>query len=142
MKIEQLEKKMATLVAEQRRTDVEVATTEPVVADSSVPPATSTRRINDNRFNPEIGIILQGKYQSFSQREGDFAGFAVGEEAERTPWVAHMGQVEDPGDDLHDLAVVELCDDPPLAELIERERDDRERDEETRLGRHRANEPI
>ena len=81
-KIEQLEQKVETLSAQQNRTAEKVAATEPA-AGQNTPPATSKRRIADNSFNPEIGVILQGNYQSFSEDEGDFAGFAIGEEAER-----------------------------------------------------------
>lgn len=81
-KIEQLEQKVETLEARQSQTAARVAATEPAAGGSSIP-ATSERRINDNSFNPEIGVILQGKYQSFSENESEFAGFAVGEEAER-----------------------------------------------------------
>lgn len=83
-KIEQLEKKVETLETKQHSTSEKVAQIQPSSGgDLTVPPATSKRRINDNSFNPEIGVILQGKYQSFSEHEGDIAGFAIGEEGER-----------------------------------------------------------
>lgn len=83
-KIEQLEKKVETLENKQQTTSEKVAKIQPSSGGNlTVPPATSKRRINDNSFNPEIGVILQGKYQSFSEREGDIAGFAIGEEGER-----------------------------------------------------------
>jgi len=81
-KIEQLEQKVETLSAQQSQTAAQVTAIEPA-AGENVPPATSKRRVSDNSFNPEIGVILQGKYQSFSETEGEFAGFAIGEEAER-----------------------------------------------------------
>lgn len=46
-------------------------------------PATSTRRVSDNSFNPSIGVIVNGRYQSFSEQDSELAGFAIGEEAER-----------------------------------------------------------
>lgn len=81
-KIEQLEQKVETLSEQQNQTAKKMAATDPA-AGEALTPATSKRRIADNSFNPEIGVILQGKYQSFSANEGEFAGFAVGEEAER-----------------------------------------------------------
>ena len=51
-------------------------------ADNIVP-ATASRRVLDNSFNPSIGVIFNGRYQSFSSGEGEIAGFAVGEEGER-----------------------------------------------------------
>ena len=94
-KIEQLEQKVETLSAAQaagqtamQNQTAAVASVEPAAGvETSMPatsvPATSRRRISDNGFNPEIGVILQGKFQSFSENESEFAGFAVGEEAER-----------------------------------------------------------
>lgn len=80
-KIEALENKVHSLEARQESTAEKVAKVQPS-AGASVP-ATSTRQVNDNSFNPEIGVILQGNYQSFSEDESEFGGFAVGEEAER-----------------------------------------------------------
>ncbi len=80
-KIEALENKVETLEAKADSTAKKVANVQPS-AGSSIP-ATSTRQVNDNSFNPEIGVILQGNYQSFSENESEFGGFAVGEEAER-----------------------------------------------------------
>lgn len=42
-----------------------------------------TRDVKDNSFNPSIGLLLNGQFNSFSSEEGDIAGFAVGEEGER-----------------------------------------------------------
>ncbi len=80
-KIEQLEDKIQTLEARQNQTAKRTASAQEAAANNV--PATSRRRINDNSFNPEIGVILQGKYQNFSEDTSEFAGFAVGEEAER-----------------------------------------------------------
>lgn len=82
-KIKQLENKVENLEAQQTKTSAKVANIEPASGKTALPPATNKRRVNDNSFNPEIGVILQGKYQSFSEREGDIAGFAIGEEGER-----------------------------------------------------------
>lgn len=80
-KIDQLESKVQNLATQQNQTARKVAATEPAAGNAI--PATSQRKINDNSFNPEIGVILQGQYQSFSENSSEFAGFAVGEEAER-----------------------------------------------------------
>lgn len=86
-KIEQLEGKVEKLEARQNKTAKTLAQTEPAAGEAEhnpvSTPATSRRRTSDNSFNPEIGVILHGKYQSFSGNESEFAGFAVGEEAER-----------------------------------------------------------
>jgi len=82
-KIDRLEKKVANLEAIQSQTAGKATAIEPTSNNLITSPATSKRRVNDNIFNPEIGIILQGQYQSFSERTGEFSGFAVGEEAER-----------------------------------------------------------
>ena len=81
-KIEQLEQKVEKLSAQQNQTAAQVTAIEPATGDT-LPPATSKRRIADNSFNPEIGVILQGNFKSFSEDQSEFAGFAVGEEAER-----------------------------------------------------------
>ena len=44
---------------------------------------TTTRNIYDNKFNPSIGVILNGKYSSFSKKTSEIAGFGIGEEGER-----------------------------------------------------------
>lgn len=81
-KIEQLENKVETLEARQVKTAEQVAATEPAAGGSNVP-ATSQRSVRDTSFNPAIGVILNGKYNNFSEKEGDIAGFALGEEGER-----------------------------------------------------------
>lgn len=81
-KIEQLESKVQTLQAQQTSTAERVAATEPAAGGSSTP-ATSQRSIRDTSFNPSVGVILNGKYNNFSAKDGDIAGFAIGEEGER-----------------------------------------------------------
>jgi len=49
----------------------------------SATPATAQRTIFDNSFNPSIGVILSGKYSSFSSDDSEIAGFGIGEEGER-----------------------------------------------------------
>ena len=43
----------------------------------------SRSRVFGNDFNPSIGVILNGKYQSFSQNASEMKGFSVPEEGER-----------------------------------------------------------
>jgi hypothetical protein len=81
-KIELLEQKVGILETKQLRTAEKHGVGKLVVGESSIP-ATAERRINDNSFNPEISVILQGQYQNFTADNNEFAGFAVGEEAER-----------------------------------------------------------
>lgn len=46
-------------------------------------PAGQHRRVYSNEFNPSIGVILNGRWSSFSESDGEIAGFGVGEEGER-----------------------------------------------------------
>lgn len=80
-KIEQLEAKVQTLETRQDAAAGKIAATAPAAGPAV--PATAERSVRDNSFNPGIGVLLQGKYQSFSEDESEFAGFAVGEEGER-----------------------------------------------------------
>lgn len=80
-KITALEHKVQSLETQQTQTAEKVAKVEPAAGNNI--PATSTRRSNGNSFNPEIGMILQGKYQAFSENESELAGFGLGEEGER-----------------------------------------------------------
>lgn len=85
-KIDQLEQKVESLENHQE-TSKAIAQIEPSAGQLSnqlpPPPATARRQINDNSFNPEIGLILQGNFKSFSEDSGEIAGFAIGEEGER-----------------------------------------------------------
>ena len=78
-KIEQLEGKVESLEAKQNTTAQQVQQTQANVASSV--PATAQRSIRDTSFNPAVGVILNGKYNNFSESDGDIAGF--GEEGER-----------------------------------------------------------
>lgn len=83
-KIDQLESKVKSLEAQQNSTAQQVEKTQATVAsNASNAPATAQRRIRDTSFNPAIGVVLNGKYNNFSARDGDIAGFALGEEGER-----------------------------------------------------------
>ena len=78
-KIKSLEEKLSSLQSQQEQLSKQKSNTQ-----VSNAPATGQRRIASNDFNPSIGAILQGKYNSYSKRESEIAGFAVGEEGERS----------------------------------------------------------
>jgi hypothetical protein len=92
-KINQLENKVNTLEHHQNAVDKKFVMPLPIPQNSASTnniaifqnnvPATPRRMVNDTSFNPAIGVILQGQYQSFSSRNSNFGGFAVGEEAGR-----------------------------------------------------------
>ena len=70
----ELENKIKALEAKQTRQSAKGST-----------PASGGRNIKDNSFNPSIGLILNGKASSFSRRTApEIAGFAIGEEGERS----------------------------------------------------------
>ncbi len=77
-RIAQLESKLSKLEG-QKTGAQQVAAPAPV----PVPTRQSARNIRDNSFNPSVGVILNGRYSSFSEDGSGFAGFAVGEEGER-----------------------------------------------------------
>jgi hypothetical protein len=54
----------------------------------------SARNIYGNKFNPSIGIILNGQYSNFSKADSEIAGFAVGEEGERGKERFSIGESE------------------------------------------------
>ncbi|MFT6076991.1 MAG: hypothetical protein ACJA02_000447 [Myxococcota bacterium] len=56
--------------------------------------AKSARNVYGNKFNPSIGIILNGKYSNFSQNNSEIAGFAIGEEGERGKEGFSIGESE------------------------------------------------
>ena len=79
-KIQLLEQKVSLLQSQQE----ELNKQEPAATQVARAPAASQRSIGSNDFNPSIGAIFQGKHNSFSKRRPEFAGFAVGEEGERS----------------------------------------------------------
>lgn len=95
-KIEQLEQKVGTLSTQQNQTAAKVATVEPAAGKpiATQTPATTQRSIKDSSFNPSVGVILNGKYNNFSEDEGEIAGFAVGEEGERGSEGLGIGETE------------------------------------------------
>ena len=91
-KIDQLEGKIQALSSKQQQNSEKLVLAENKARNEI--PATSTRNINDNSFNPEIGVILQGKLQNFSKGESEFSGFAIGEEGERGSEGLGLGETE------------------------------------------------
>ncbi len=77
------EKRLAEL--ENKLAEMDSKKTEMVPQARTKAESSAGRRIFGNEFNPSIGVILNGKYRSFSEDEGEIAGFAVGEEGERGP---------------------------------------------------------
>ncbi len=82
-RITDLEKKLSEVERTKTNAALAPAAGPAPARQSSVTPATTSRDIRNNSFNPSIGVILNGQYRSFSEDEGDIAGFAVGHEGER-----------------------------------------------------------
>ncbi|MDE0335871.1 MAG: hypothetical protein OXI64_12985 [Defluviicoccus sp.] len=57
-------------------------------------PAAPARPAQDNAFNPAIGLVLDGRYASFSAEESSIPGFVIGHEAERAPEGLSLGHSE------------------------------------------------
>lgn len=97
-KIELLESKVQTLEAQQSTTAQKVEQVDraqaTVASNTSSVPATAQTNIKSNGFNPAIGVILNGKYNNFSEKSGDIAGFAIGEEGERGKEGLGIGETE------------------------------------------------
>ncbi|HSH30855.1 MAG TPA: hypothetical protein VK971_13185 [Thiohalobacter sp.] len=77
-RITELEGKLEQLESQPRNTSVDAAPAAPARA-----PAGQHRRVYGNEFNPSIGVILNGRWSSFSESDSEIAGFGVGEEGER-----------------------------------------------------------
>lgn len=76
------ENKIDTL--ENRIADMEANKSAKIEPSAGISiPATVSRSVGDNSFNPSIGIILNGRYSSYSENDSGIAGFAVGHEGER-----------------------------------------------------------
>ena len=77
-RIDSLENRLKEMESTQA---TQAASVQPA-AGSGVP-ATEARSNRGNAFNPDIGVVLNGKHQSFSSNTSEVAGFALGEEGER-----------------------------------------------------------
>lgn len=84
--IAELEKKLSA-VEQKKEVAAPVPISSPAVKDT-------TRTVRDNSFNPSIGVILNGTYSNFSEKNADIAGFAVGEEGERGKEGISLGESE------------------------------------------------
>ncbi|MFT4718311.1 MAG: hypothetical protein ACI9IL_000642 [Rickettsiales bacterium] len=62
--------------------------------NSTLDNSNATRNIYDNKFNPSIGVILNGKYSAFSKKTSEIAGFGIGEEGERGKEGFSIGESE------------------------------------------------
>jgi hypothetical protein len=49
---------------------------------------------NPNAFNPAIGVVLNGQFAKFSQKDSHISGFAVGDEGERGDKGLSLGESE------------------------------------------------
>jgi len=63
-------------------------------AAKSETPASSSRSIRSNAFNPSIGLVLNGLASSFSEKNSEISGFGVGEEGERGKEGLSIGESE------------------------------------------------
>lgn len=81
-RIAEMEKKLAQLQPPPKTSST--ATPAPVaISPTAHSIGGAGRQIYDNSFNPSIGILLNGKYTSYSEGSSDLKGFAVGEEGAR-----------------------------------------------------------
>ncbi len=87
------EKRIADLEAKLK--NIEAKKEEAAVAKTrEKPDQFSDRKIYDNRFNPSIGVILNGRFSSYSSETSEMAGFGVGEEGERRREGPSIGESE------------------------------------------------
>ena len=63
-------------------------------AAKSAAPASSPRSIKGNSFNPSMGLILNGRASSFSEKTSKISGFGVEEEGERGKEELSIGESE------------------------------------------------
>jgi hypothetical protein len=78
-RIADLESKLATMEKSKQVTTAATPVSPMPMAAVDNP----RRSVYNNSFNPSIGVILNGRYSTFSEGDSDMAGFAVGEEGER-----------------------------------------------------------
>jgi hypothetical protein len=81
---------------ENRVKELEAKIAEMDNKDSSSVKSTGSSKIYGNEFNPSIGIILNGKYNSFSMKSAEPAvkGFVIGHEGERGREGLQLGESE------------------------------------------------
>lgn len=64
------------------------------IMQTKTTPAPSAKPTTDNSFNPAVGIILNGKYSSFSEGESDIKGFGTPGEGARGEEGFKIGESE------------------------------------------------
>ena len=79
--LKQLEDRINQLEAEK-------STPAPEAVISSAPPS------NPNSFNPAIGVVLNGTYGAYSQKNSNVAGFAIGSDGQRLNQGFSLGESE------------------------------------------------
>ena len=81
---------------EDRVKELEAKIAEMENKDASTVKSTGSTKIYGNEFNPSIGIILNGKYNSFSMKSAEPAvkGFVIGHEGERGREGIQLGESE------------------------------------------------
>lgn len=80
---------------EQRLAEMEAKKTEDAkVSSKDYARRPSGAKILNNDFNPSIGIILGGRYASFSSGDGSIPGFALDHEGERGKEGISLGETE------------------------------------------------
>jgi hypothetical protein len=80
-----LEAKLEEVVVAKATEGSRAAASDNEVAVTYAPkrPATNSRQVKKNLFNPSIGLVFNGVYTQHETAEGEIAGFAVGHEGER-----------------------------------------------------------
>ncbi len=83
--INSLKKEVKTIqrVYEKRISELEDRLNSDQIISENAQSYNSSRKIYGNKFNPSIGVILNGQYNNFSAAESEIAGFAIGEEGDR-----------------------------------------------------------
>lgn len=79
---------------EKRISDLETKLEDKQQINNPISKPDVRRRIFGNQFNPSVGMVLNGRYSTFSEKESEFAGFAVGEEGKRGGENFSLGETE------------------------------------------------
>ena len=77
VRVRELESRLASIEKQPASTSVDEQ--RPAAA-----PDSRGRKSYSNSFNPSIGLILNGRYATFSESDSEISGFAIGEEGERS----------------------------------------------------------
>ncbi len=85
------EQKISSLESRINQLEAEKKTAPPaanVAVTNAAPPS------NPNSFNPAIGVVLNGQFGAFSQKDSNISGFAIGDEGERPSKGFSLGESE------------------------------------------------